>query len=58
MAQRCAGVRQEVEWLWASTGFSGYNDAGEGVYLDDSARAMVSRYISLQLPELFAAHDE
>jgi hypothetical protein len=38
LAQRCARLRQELAWLSASTRVSRINDAGERVYLDDSAR--------------------
>jgi hypothetical protein len=38
LAQRCARVRQELAWLSSATRVSRINDAGERVYLDDSAR--------------------
>jgi hypothetical protein len=38
LAQRCARVRQELEWLSASTRVSRINDAGERVYMDDATR--------------------
>jgi hypothetical protein len=38
LAQRCARVRQELAWLSAASRVSRINDAGERVYLDDSAR--------------------
>ena len=38
LAQRCARVRQELDWLSASTRVSRINDAGERVYMDDATR--------------------
>ena len=38
LVQRCARVRQELEWLSASTRVSRINDAGERVYMDDATR--------------------
>jgi hypothetical protein len=38
LAQRCARVRQELAWLSASARVARINDAGERVYMDDSAR--------------------